>query len=163
MMAGQLEEGYWKARHPVRQLPLDLAVGRDKRHVADRVRHFLFSTGLRRYSGTWAWIIRHGQMRRMVPVMESVLSAFGRYGAAKHNARPCPRARPSPKHESADHQQAAGASERATDAERWDPLGPIGTDWDRLEPFGTDSAQSLLILAHSCRFLLVLKTISSFI
>ncbi len=93
MTAGQLEEGYWKANTQFGSFRSIWRSAATKRHVADRVRHFLFSTGLRRYSGTWAWIIRHGQMRRMVPVMESVLSAFGRYGAAKHNAAPVPQSK----------------------------------------------------------------------
>lgn len=53
-----------------------------KDNLADRVRHLAFTSGLRRWKGAWAWVIRHRGLRRLVPLMEAVLSAFGRYPAA---------------------------------------------------------------------------------
>ncbi len=93
MTPRQLEEGYWRANTQFGSWGAIWRSAATKEHLADRARHFLFSTGLRRYSNLWAWIIRHGQMPRMVGVMEAVLSAFGRYCAASEAGFPTHRRR----------------------------------------------------------------------
>jgi radical SAM superfamily enzyme YgiQ (UPF0313 family) len=57
-----------------------------KDNLPDRLRHLAFSSGLRRWKGLWACAIRLRGLNWMGPLLESVLSAFGRYPA--DSARP---------------------------------------------------------------------------
>ncbi|MCE5279317.1 MAG: hypothetical protein ABFD92_09125 [Planctomycetaceae bacterium] len=56
-----------------------------KPNLPDRLRHLLFSSGLRQWKRVWAWMARHRCLHRLVPLLESVLSAFGRYPAQQRD------------------------------------------------------------------------------
>lgn len=36
----------------------------------------------------WSWVIHHGQMQRMVPLLEWLMSGFGRYAASRPSTMP---------------------------------------------------------------------------
>jgi radical SAM superfamily enzyme YgiQ (UPF0313 family) len=101
MSASALEEGYRKANHEFGRWGAIWRAAATKEHLADRLRHLAFSSGLRQWGWLWAWINRHGWMPQMIPLLESILAAFGRYPARKHEraeraaATPCPSRFPS--------------------------------------------------------------------
>jgi radical SAM superfamily enzyme YgiQ (UPF0313 family) len=76
-----LEEGYTRANAEFGSWSSIWRAAATKDNLTDRVRHLMFSSGLRRWKGLWAWAIRCRGLKRLVPLMEAVLSAFGRYPA----------------------------------------------------------------------------------
>jgi radical SAM superfamily enzyme YgiQ (UPF0313 family) len=91
MTASALEQGYRKANHEFGRWGAIWRAAATKEHLADRVRHLAFSSGLRQWGWLWAWINRHGWMSHMIPLLESILAAFGRYPA--HKCQPAKQAR----------------------------------------------------------------------
>ena len=73
-------------------------------HARDRLRHVLYTGGWRKFEAMWAVLIRLGAVQRMLPLLESILSGFGRYSSDRARAladpqshRTVPR-RPAPAH-----------------------------------------------------------------
>lgn len=83
-MTGEaLERGYRRSNEQFGAWSTIWRSAATKDNWRDRLRHVLFSAGLRRWKPAWNWIVRHRQMRRVVPLMEWLMSAFGRYAPGK--------------------------------------------------------------------------------
>jgi len=82
-----LEQGYERANVQFGSWSAIWRAAATKENLTDRVRHLMFSSGLRRWKGLWAWAIRCRGLKWLVPLMEEVLSAFGRYPAVSPDAR----------------------------------------------------------------------------
>ncbi|MCX5684779.1 MAG: radical SAM protein [Planctomycetota bacterium] len=91
-----LEEGYNRAYAEFGTWASIWRAAATKSTLPDRVRHLMFSSGLRKWKGLWAWAIRCRGLKRLVPLMEAVLSAFGRYPATEPQPQRDPRPTPAP-------------------------------------------------------------------
>ena len=79
MSPAVLEAGYRRANAQFGSWPAILRAAAAKTNLRDRLRHLVFSSSLRGWRPVWSWIIRHRRLRNLVPIMEWVLEAFGRY------------------------------------------------------------------------------------
>ncbi|MFH1037788.1 MAG: radical SAM protein [PVC group bacterium] len=79
MTPAALEEGYWRAyRHFYRWGSIMKGANSNK-SPAGFIRHLALAGGWKKSEPLWDWIIRHKQIRRMRPLLESILSEFGRH------------------------------------------------------------------------------------
>jgi len=79
LTAEQLENGYWHAYkqfYTWQNLFKSAAVKPDTRA---RMRHLAYAGGWKKFEPVWDLIIRTRQVTRMLPMLETVLAAFGRY------------------------------------------------------------------------------------
>jgi radical SAM superfamily enzyme YgiQ (UPF0313 family) len=88
MTATALERGYQRSNRQFASWSSIWRSAATKDNLRDRLRHLIFSSGLRRWKPLWSWVIHHGQMTRMIPLLEWLMSGFGRYPAAKLSTMP---------------------------------------------------------------------------
>ncbi len=81
LSAEQLEAGYWRAYERFYSWRGILRSAGTKPALPDRLRHVLYSGGWKKFEPLWDLVVRHGRLGRMVPLLESILAGFGRYGA----------------------------------------------------------------------------------
>jgi radical SAM superfamily enzyme YgiQ (UPF0313 family) len=111
MTAEQLEQGYWQA---YRQFYTWRNIARGAAahgSLAPGLRHFAYAAGWKKFEPLWDLVIRARQAGSMLPVLESILSEFGR----RTNSQPASPALPAP---SAPPARTAGPSVI--------PLRPVG-------------------------------------
>jgi radical SAM superfamily enzyme YgiQ (UPF0313 family) len=74
----QLEAGYWRAYEKFYQWSSIARGAATKNALLPGLRHFAYAAGWKKFEPLWDWVIRAKRMARMRPVLESVLTGFGR-------------------------------------------------------------------------------------
>jgi radical SAM superfamily enzyme YgiQ (UPF0313 family) len=88
MTPRQLEAGHSRAYEQFYRWGRILEAACTKPRLAERIRHIMYTGGWKKCEPLWNVAIKFGHLPRFLPLLESVLSAFGRYGADnKHAAR----------------------------------------------------------------------------
>jgi radical SAM superfamily enzyme YgiQ (UPF0313 family) len=88
MSAGQLEEGYaWAYREFYRWPSIARGAAAHEDALAG-LRHFAYAAGWKKFEPLWDLIIRAKRAGTMLPVLESILSEFGRRGAGRARSLP---------------------------------------------------------------------------
>src|SRR5262245_33236034 len=85
MSEQELEDGYWRAYRDFYRWGSILRGAATKPTAIGRVRHAAYAAGWKKFEPPWDMVIRARRIARMRPVLESVLSCFGR---ARQAARP---------------------------------------------------------------------------
>ena len=80
MTPEQLEDGYWRAYKEFYRWRNIFHGARSKESLRGRFRHVAYAAGWKKFEGLWNFLIRTRQVSRALPVLESVLSGFGRIG-----------------------------------------------------------------------------------
>jgi radical SAM superfamily enzyme YgiQ (UPF0313 family) len=89
MSEAQLEAGYWRAYRDFYRWSSIFRAASTQDTVLGRVRHAAYAAGWKKFEPLWDLAIRARRIARMRPVLEAVLSCFGREAAAE----PAPAAR----------------------------------------------------------------------
>jgi len=78
-MTGQtLESGYWRAYRDFYRWRSILRGGLTHDSVTSGVRHVAYAAGWKKFEPLWDWAIRAKRMATMLPLLEAILSEFGR-------------------------------------------------------------------------------------
>jgi hypothetical protein len=80
----ELESGYWRAYRDFYRWGSILRGAGTKAGFRDRCRHVAYAAGWKKFEPLWDAAIRTGQVLHALPLLELVLTSFGRHG--------CPRA-----------------------------------------------------------------------
>ena len=75
----QLETGYWRAYEEFYTWRSIMRSARTKDSVLGAVRHAAYAGGWKKFEPLWDLVIRAKQTPHMLPVLEAVLSGFGRF------------------------------------------------------------------------------------
>ncbi|MDP6633626.1 MAG: cobalamin-dependent protein [Phycisphaerae bacterium] len=84
MSAEQLESGYSGAYENFYRWSSILRAARTKPDLAGRLRHLAYAGGWKKLEPLWNLVIKSGLLHRTTPLLESVLSGFGRTRTPKH-------------------------------------------------------------------------------
>ena len=76
-----LEAGYWGAYRDFYSWPAIFRAAATKHAWRSRLRHLAYTAAWKKCEPMWNWIVRSRKVPRMVPLLESILSGFGRYAA----------------------------------------------------------------------------------
>ena len=87
MSAETLEAGYWRAYRDFYRWGAIFRGAWVQPGWNDRLRHVAYAAGWKKFEPAWDWIIRARRVTHMLPVLENVLTGFGRRGSP---ARPNP-------------------------------------------------------------------------
>ena len=87
MSGAQLEAGYWRAYRDFYRWGSILRGASAHESVTACARHLAYAAGWKKFEPLWDLIIRTGQAGRMLPVLEAILSEFGRRTAAPDGPR----------------------------------------------------------------------------
>jgi radical SAM superfamily enzyme YgiQ (UPF0313 family) len=82
MPAAQLEAGYWKAYKDFYRWGSILKGATAKSQWSGRLRHFAYAAGWKKFEPLWDFIIRMRRATAMLPLLETILSEFGKRQAA---------------------------------------------------------------------------------
>jgi radical SAM superfamily enzyme YgiQ (UPF0313 family) len=74
-----LEAGYWRAYRQFYQWGSIFQGASSKATLKGRLRHIAYAGGWKKFEPMWDFVIRAKRATRMLPVLEAVLSGFGRY------------------------------------------------------------------------------------
>jgi radical SAM superfamily enzyme YgiQ (UPF0313 family) len=75
---GQLESGYWRAYRQFYRWGSILRGARHKPRLRGSLRHLAYAAGWKKFEGLWNVIIRTQGLLHAMPLLETVLSEFGR-------------------------------------------------------------------------------------
>jgi radical SAM superfamily enzyme YgiQ (UPF0313 family) len=89
MTAETLEAGYWRAYRDFYRWGSILRGAWTKETVGGRLRHVAYAGGWKKFEPLWDFVIKTRRVCRLLPVLESVLTGFGRHPAG---ASPTPTA-----------------------------------------------------------------------
>ena len=78
MTAEQLEAGYWRAYRDFYRWGSILRGASTKPSWAGGLRHFAYAAGWKKFEPLWDWVIRMRRVGHMLPMLEHVLTGFGR-------------------------------------------------------------------------------------
>jgi radical SAM superfamily enzyme YgiQ (UPF0313 family) len=78
MTAGQLERGYWRAYRDFYRWSAIWRGASTKDSASDRLRHVAYAGGWKKFEPLWDLAIRTRQVLRGMPLLETVLSSFGK-------------------------------------------------------------------------------------
>ena len=79
MSAEQLEAGYWRAYRDFYRWAIDRrAAPRRTPTAIAGLRHFAYAAGWKKFEPLWDLVIRAKRAGTMLPVLETILSEFGR-------------------------------------------------------------------------------------
>ena len=78
MPAGKLEDGYWRAYKNFYRWGSILRGAAVKEDWSGRLRHFGYAAGWKKFEPLWDCVIRLRQATAMLPLLETILSEFGR-------------------------------------------------------------------------------------
>jgi len=78
MSAEQLERGYWRAYRDFYRWGSILRGGRAHDDVVAGLRHMAYAAGWKKFEPLWDFMIRARRAGMMLPVLETILSEFGR-------------------------------------------------------------------------------------
>jgi radical SAM superfamily enzyme YgiQ (UPF0313 family) len=88
MTGRELEAGYRRAYETFYRWPSILRGARTKPTWRGALRHAAYAGGWKKFERLWDWVIRARRVSRTLPILESVLSEFGRHpGDAGESAR----------------------------------------------------------------------------
>ena len=73
MRAEELEAGYWRAYQDFYRWGSILRGAAMKPEWRDRLRHFAYAAGWKKFEPLWDWVIRARRVTRMLPLLEAVL------------------------------------------------------------------------------------------
>jgi radical SAM superfamily enzyme YgiQ (UPF0313 family) len=76
----ELESGYWRAYRDFYRWGSILRGAGTKAGVRDRSRHVAYAAGWKKFEPLWDAAIRTGQVLHALPLLELVLTSFGRHG-----------------------------------------------------------------------------------
>jgi radical SAM superfamily enzyme YgiQ (UPF0313 family) len=93
MRADELESGYWRAYRDFYRWSSIFRGAATKPTVIGGLRHAAYSAGWKKFEPLWDLVIRAKHVARMRPVLESVLSCFGRHGEERERAQDPPASR----------------------------------------------------------------------
>jgi radical SAM superfamily enzyme YgiQ (UPF0313 family) len=82
MTAGALESGYWRAYRDFYRCGSILRGAGTKNTMAGRLRHVAYAGGWKKFEPLWDFVIKTRRVCRLLPVLESVLTGFGRHPAS---------------------------------------------------------------------------------
>lgn len=74
-----LEAGYWQAYQDFYRWKAIFAGAATKSDLTGRLRHVAYAGGWKKFEPLWDWVIRAKRVTHMLPVLEAILSGFGRY------------------------------------------------------------------------------------
>ncbi|MEZ4671189.1 MAG: radical SAM protein [Anaerolineae bacterium] len=74
-----LESGYWRAYRDFYRWGSIFQSASTKSNYPDQLRHIAYAGGWKKLEPLWDWVIRARKVTHMLPVLEAVLSGFGRY------------------------------------------------------------------------------------
>jgi radical SAM superfamily enzyme YgiQ (UPF0313 family) len=97
MAEAQLEAGYWRAYRDFYRWGSIFRAASTQDSLLGRVRHAAYAAGWKKFEPLWDLAIRARRIARMRPVLEAVLSCFGREAAGEGRAAtrtPSPRSSP---------------------------------------------------------------------
>jgi radical SAM superfamily enzyme YgiQ (UPF0313 family) len=77
MTARQLTDGYWRAYREFYRWPAIWRGSSTKDTAKGRLRHLAYSGGWKKFEPLWDLVIRTGRVFHALPLLETVLSAFG--------------------------------------------------------------------------------------
>ena len=97
MSAEELERGYWWAYDEFYRWKSIVRGAATKESLAGAVRHVAYAGGWKKMEPMWDWIIRTRRTARLRPVLEGVLTGFGRYGVRGKAGASSPRRIASPR------------------------------------------------------------------
>jgi radical SAM superfamily enzyme YgiQ (UPF0313 family) len=83
MTAGALESGYWRAYRDFYRWGSILRGAAAKETMAGRLRHVAYAGGWKKFEPLWDFVIKTRRVCRLLPVLESVLTGFGRHPASR--------------------------------------------------------------------------------
>ncbi|MDP6543970.1 MAG: radical SAM protein [Phycisphaerae bacterium] len=81
MSQRRLESGYWSAYERFYRWSSILRAVRTKRGLPARLRHLAYTGAWKKFEPLWNVVIKAGLLQRTTPLLESVLSGFGRIAA----------------------------------------------------------------------------------
>ena len=90
MSAAQLEEGYWRAYRDFYRWGAIARGASAHDSVAARLRHVAYAAGWKKFEPLWDLVIRARRASMMLPVLETILSEFGRRPGHAHETAPMP-------------------------------------------------------------------------
>jgi radical SAM superfamily enzyme YgiQ (UPF0313 family) len=79
MSTTALEAGYWRAYKEFYRWDNIFASAAAQDDLIDRARHVAYVAGWKKFEPAWDWLIRAKRASNMLPVLENVLSGFGRH------------------------------------------------------------------------------------
>jgi len=86
MTAEALEAGYWRAYRDFYRWGSILRGAWTKDTVGGRLRHVAYAGGWKKFEPLWDFVIKTRRVCRLLPVLESVLTGFGRHPAGSSPA-----------------------------------------------------------------------------
>lgn len=79
MTVEMLEDGYWQAYRKFYRWRSIFRSAGVKHSATDTIRHLMYTGGWKKFEPFWNVVIKAGKVSKMLPVLESVLSGFGRF------------------------------------------------------------------------------------
>lgn len=86
MCCAELENGYERAYSDFYSWSNIFKAAKEQATVARQLRHLAYAIGWRKCERLWAFIVKSGQVRRMVPLLETILKSTG--PAPQHRKQP---------------------------------------------------------------------------
>jgi hypothetical protein len=80
MTVSQLEAGYWRAYKDFYRWNSIAKGAMTKDTLSGRLRHFAYAAGWKKFEPLWDAVIRVRRVTAMLPVLETILSEFGKFG-----------------------------------------------------------------------------------
>ena len=81
LTAEALEAGYWRAYRDFYRWSSILQGAWTRERWTDRLRHVAYAAGWKKFEPAWDLIIKAKRASNMLPVLETILAAFGRYAS----------------------------------------------------------------------------------
>ena len=77
MTVGELEDGYWSAYRDFYKWSSIFSSAWSHETFRQCVRHMAYTVGWKKFEPFWSWVIREKKLRKMVPLLETVLATGG--------------------------------------------------------------------------------------
>ena len=82
LSAEELERGYWRAYREFYSWSSMFKSASAQTDLHAQLRHLSYAAGWKKFEPVWDFLIRTRQVTRMLPMLEAVLAAYGRYESA---------------------------------------------------------------------------------
>lgn len=82
-----LEAGYWRAYGDFYRWGSIFKGASTKADLAGQLRHLAYAGGWKKFEPMWDWVIRARRVSNLLPLLESILTGFGRYSAQPGSGR----------------------------------------------------------------------------
>jgi radical SAM superfamily enzyme YgiQ (UPF0313 family) len=136
MSAEQLEEGYRRAYRDFYRWRSIFRGASAKETPIAAMRHVAYAGGWKKLEPMWDWVIRSRRVANLRPMLEAVLTGFGRYGPGAKGVRA-----DGPEGAGADHPDGARADRPAAASKAAPQLVSLGAGrptWDANRPSGSE-------------------------